>query len=63
MLSHFSTVSPALERSFQSANLTEETSFETRLCLLHHLYRVSCLTAALATVAQTALVEKEIGLV
>ncbi|VDK36625.1 unnamed protein product [Taenia asiatica] len=53
-------VSPALERSFSSANLTEETSFETRLCLLHHLYRVSCLTVALATVAQNALVEKEI---
>ncbi|KAL5961498.1 hypothetical protein TSMEX_010779 [Taenia solium] len=54
-------VSPALERSFSSTNLTEETSFETRLCLLHHLYRVSCLTVALATVAQNALVEKEIG--
>ncbi|KAL5103234.1 hypothetical protein TcWFU_003184 [Taenia crassiceps] len=54
-------VSPALERSFSSANLTEETSFETRLYLLHHLYRISCLTTALATVAQNALVEKEIG--
>ncbi|EUB60275.1 hypothetical protein EGR_04833 [Echinococcus granulosus] len=60
-LAVISAVSPPLERSFSSANLTAETDFETRLRLLHHLYRVSCLVVALATVAQNALVEKEIG--
>ncbi|VDM32551.1 unnamed protein product [Hydatigera taeniaeformis] len=59
-LFHLPTVSPTLERSFASANLTKETSFEMRLHLLHHLYRVSSLAVALATVAQNAFVEKEI---
>ena len=54
-------MSPHLERSFIATNLTENMSLEARLRVLHHLYRVSCLAVALATIAQVAFVEKEIG--
>ncbi|KAM7533797.1 hypothetical protein Aperf_G00000112449 [Anoplocephala perfoliata] len=41
--------------------LRSDVSLEKRLQLLHHLYRIACLTTALGTIAQATIVEKEIG--